>query len=74
MKKNNLITMNEYLENLLIKYFTTGNMIIDAILMYIFIEFISGIKFKYLLIKFLLNTKTYFLTKIYLIYYMVLIF
>jgi DNA replication protein DnaC len=49
MKKNNLITMNEYLENLLIKYFTTGNMIIDAILMYIFIEFISGIKFKYLL-------------------------
>ena len=40
--------MNNYLETLLIKYFTTGNIIIDSLLMYIFIEYVSSIRFKYL--------------------------
>lgn len=40
--------MHNYLETLLIRYFTTGNIIIDSLLMYIFIEYISSIRFKYL--------------------------
>lgn len=40
--------MHNYLESLIIRYFTTGNIIIDSILMYIFIEYISSIRFKYL--------------------------
>ena len=40
--------MHNYLESLLIKYFTTGNIIIDSLLMYIFIEYISTLRFKYI--------------------------
>ena len=38
--------MHQYLESLLIKYFTTGNIILDSLLMYIFIEYISTLRFK----------------------------
>ena len=40
--------MYKYLESLLIRYFTTGNIIIDSLLMYVFVEYISTIRFKYL--------------------------
>ena len=38
--------MHHYLESLLVKYFTTGNIILDSLLMYIFIEYISTLRFK----------------------------
>jgi hypothetical protein len=52
--------MHNYVETLLIRYFTTGNIIIDSLLMYIFIEYISSIRFKYLLNNFNKYNYNYF--------------
>ena len=38
--------MNHYIETILLKYFTTGNIIIDTILMYFFIEILSSYKIR----------------------------
>ena len=40
--------MNHYLESLIIRYLSTGNIIIDSLLMYIFIEYISALRFRYI--------------------------
>ena len=38
--------MHQFMETILLKYFTTGNIIIDSLLMYFFIEYVSRIKIK----------------------------
>lgn len=38
--------MNHYIETILLKYFTTGNIIIDTLLMYFFIDFLSSYKIR----------------------------
>jgi len=58
--------MHQFMETILLKYFTTGNLIIDSILMYFFIEYISRIRiknFKNILIFLNLNYFKSFYTK-----------
>jgi chaperone BCS1 len=38
--------MHQFIDTILLKYFTTGNIIIDSLLMYFFIEYISRFKIK----------------------------
>lgn len=38
--------MHQFIETILLKYFTTGNIIIDSLLMYFFIEYVSRFKIK----------------------------
>ncbi len=42
--------MHQFMETILLKYFTTGNIIIDSLLMYFFIEYVSKFKIKNFLI------------------------
>lgn len=41
--------MNHFMDSILLKYFTTGNIIIDSLLMYFFIEYVSQIRLRHLL-------------------------
>ena len=41
--------MNHFMDSILLKYFTTGNVIIDSLLMYFFIEYVSQFRLRHLI-------------------------
>ena len=41
--------MNNFMDSILLKYFTTGNVIIDSLLIYVFIEYVSQFRLRHLI-------------------------